>query len=130
MTDILDLDALLPPPRHVILGGKKLEIKPLTIRQIIILSQFREKLKTIQDGDEMLKTIRDTISLIMPAYGKDDSIDFTVSQMFELIAFAQSVSIPETATEAKKYDPKKKVSSPVASPISSDSTPDTQPKPS
>lgn len=126
--EILDLDALLPPPRKIRLQGKILEVKPLTIRQLIYIVKLEQRLAEVNNEDELMEEVRKALVPFIPALAEDETIDFTAGQMRELIKFAQKISV-EVADdkETKVYaEPKKKVDSQEGLPTSSDSTPPTQ----
>lgn len=123
MSDILDLDALMPPSRQVKINGKLYECKPLTIRQLINVTRLEQELTKIETAEEIMPIIKKAFTPFMPQIAEDENIDFTVSQMKELIKFAQTISTAEPESEAKKYDdPKKKIPSVEESPTSSAST--------
>ena len=129
MSDIFDLDALVPPSKHIKVRGKMLECKPLTIRQTITLIKLEQKMLGIQNVDEIMPLIKEALGPCVPAILEDETVDFTIYELRQIIRFAQKISIPEVAPETQPYtDPKKKVISQEASPTSSGSTPATQPK--
>jgi hypothetical protein len=121
--DILDLDALLPPPKKVKIGGKIIEVLPLTIRQLVSVAKLEERLKQVNNEDEIMAVIRETLSPFIPALKEDQTIDFTIAQMKRLVEFAQEVSAPEPDAPSKQYTVEKKISSPAESPTSSTTIP-------
>lgn len=110
MSDILDLDALVPPSRYIKLNGKQYECKPLTIRQLVEIAHIEKKLAEITSEDEIIPIIREALKPFIPAI-ENEEVDFTIPQFRAIIQFAQTSAIPEKATEAREYDPKKKVAS-------------------
>ncbi len=124
MTDILDLDALVPPTKKLTLKGVSYDVYPLTIRQLVELAKMDYKLSEMDSEEKVMPYVINTFKGFIP--NLPDDADFTVFQMRAIITFAQNVSMPEQTTGAKEYAPKKKVSSPEESPTSSDSTRDTQ----
>lgn len=129
MTDLLDLDALAPPDKKIKVRGKILTCKPLTIRQMINVVRLEERLKNTDDAEQIIPIIKEVLSPFMPDVAKDDTIDFTVMELRQIIKFAQEVSVPDVRQETvKEYDPKKKVVSPEGSHTSSTSTQATQSK--
>lgn len=124
-TDVLDLDLLIPPVKKIRIKGKDYDCHPLTIRQLIGIVGLKNKLAEVEDENELDKIIRSAIGPFIPAY-ESGEIDLTLEQLDAIIKYAQAVSIPEAATEARKYDTEKKIPSPEGSPTSSDSTPGTQ----
>jgi len=123
--DILDLDALVPPDKQIKVRGKLLTCKPLTIKQMIEVVRLEDRLKEATTPDDILPIIRKTLSPFIPELETDDTIDFTIVELKQIIKFAQEVSIPDVRDETvKQYDHKKKAVSQEESPTSSTSSQD------
>lgn len=111
--DILDLDALVPPSRKIKLNNKLYDVKPLTIKQLIILAKLEQRLTQVQNEDEIMPEIKKALSPVIPDID-DENIDFTPAQMKAIIRFAQQISVEEAQKDeiTKDYsDTKKKQSS-------------------
>src|SRR5688500_7302309 len=101
MTDkILDLDALAPQPKKVKLGGKLLDVNPLTTEQLFKLIK---SLSSIQTGkpDEEIEKVKDVLKEVIPEFG---SVNLYVPQLMKLIEFmVTDAGLPKgEAIEAKK----------------------------
>lgn len=124
--NLLDLDALMPPSRYVKLQGKTLEVKPLTVRQLIVVSQLNEKIIKATHPDDIMPMIKKALGPVIPQILKDDTIDFTIQQFLTLLEFSQKSQGPNAnsmaAKEDRQYSDKKKLDSPSQSQDSSDST--------
>jgi len=107
LTDILDLDALVPPVKEIKIKGKLIKCYPLTIRQLVTLAKLENKLINVKTEDEIIPLIKEALKPFIPEI-ENDEIDFTIQQLREIVRFAQSASIPQEATQAKEFDPKKK----------------------
>lgn len=122
MTDLYDLDSLMPPSKKIKINGKILEIKPAKIKEYIKIVKLESRLNNTDDPDQVQKVIVETLAPVIPGIVGDD-VDFTVGQIRELIKIAIEISVPQQAETSKEYqDPKKKIASPVESPTSSTST--------
>jgi hypothetical protein len=121
MSDILDLDAIVPPVKEIKLKGKIIKCYPLTIRQLIKLAKLEKELMQVKSEDEIIPLIKNALKPFIPEI-KNNDLDFTIDQLKEIIRFAQSASVPEKATEAKEYQPKKKDNLAEQSPSSPTST--------
>jgi hypothetical protein len=122
MVDTLDLDALLPESKKLILKGKSYEVLPLTIEQLIIFAKLEEKLKKVKVADEIKSIIFDALKPVIPEL---ENLNFTINQLLKIVEFAQSSSLPAENKTVKDYDPKKKINSAEESPTSSASIPPT-----
>lgn len=127
--DLLDLDAIAPIPKFVKLNGKRYEVKPLTIQQLINLERLEQALTNIKSMEDVEKLVQESFSEFIPAI-KEEGLFFTTEQMWAIIKFAQNTSVPQQseagAQTAKEYAPKKKEDSLKESPASSDSIPATK----
>jgi hypothetical protein len=121
LTDILDLDALVPPVKEIKIKGKLIKCYPLTIRQLVTLAKLENKLINVKTEDEIIPLIKEALKPFIPEI-ENDEIDFTIQQLREIVRFAQSASIPQEATQAKEFDPKKKDDLAKESPTSSTPT--------
>lgn len=125
MSDILDLDALVPPTKQLKIQGRVFNCNPLTVGQLIKIVKLQDNLAKVTTEDEVRKIIDEVMNMFIQGYDKAD-IDLRVDQIKEIIDFAMKQSVPEEAREAKDFTPEKKVSSVKESPTSSTSTPATK----
>lgn len=125
MIDTLDLDALSPINKAIKLNGVSYECNPITIQQLINLGRLEENLSKINSLDEIMPMVLEAISPFIPSF-KTEKIDITIQQLRAIIVFAQKSSVPDLASEAKQYAPKKKDDSVKESQDSVVSTPPTE----
>jgi len=112
-TDILDLDVLIPSPCKIRINGKEIDAHPLTLKQLIRITNIQTEISQTKNTKEMYDTIIDSLSPMIPALKTDPTLDFSLDQLYAIIEFAQKISLPKNiATETKEITPKKKVSSP------------------
>lgn len=111
-TDLLDLDVLIPSTCIIKIQGKELEAHPLSIKQLIRITNLREELSKKKDPYKMYDTIIDVLAPMIPALKTDKTIDLNIAQLYAIINFAQKISMPEGLMQAtKEVTPKKKVDS-------------------
>ena len=111
MSDILDLDLLLPEPKQVKLNGKVYEVFPPTVKQILRLQKIGQGIQTGSIvGDEAESQLIEGLSVLMPALKEEENLDLTFDQMVALIAFLQKTAVPETEA-SKQYPVEKKTDS-------------------
>lgn len=114
MSELLDLDALLPEPKKIKINGKIIECHPPTIRQLLAIQKAADASTGANvDPQEAVERLEEALSAIVPAIKEDKSIDFTLNQFYSLIKFLQEDAIPDAAKEAKSYPVQKKTDSPV-----------------
>lgn len=111
-TDLLDLDVLIPSTCRIKIGGKELEAFPLTIKQLVRITNLETEIAKSTNPMDLYDVIVDVLSPMIPALKTDTTLDFNIGQLFAIIQFAQKISIPSFAAPAtKEVTPKKKVSS-------------------
>lgn len=111
MSEILDLDALLPEPKKVKLSGKILDVYPPTVRQLLRLQRIGQSISDQSlSGEEAEKGMMEALSTIIPALKDDDTIDINLDQMLALIDFLQKSSVPKNEA-AKEFAVEKKTES-------------------
>lgn len=111
-TDILDLDVLIPSTCIIKIQGKELEAHPLSIKQLIRITNLRDELSKKRDPYKMYDTIIDVLSPMIPALKTDKTIDLNIGQLYAIINFAQKISMPAGIMPVtQEAVPKKKVDS-------------------
>lgn len=123
MSRTLDLDGIAPVSDYIVVDEKKYEVKPLKVDELLEVFRLEESIKSAGTVDEIREKIKTVLGPAIPEMFSQDKIPVTLAQLKKIIAFVSSVNVPESATEAKEYDPKKKADSVKESPTSSDSTP-------
>lgn len=103
MTEIIDLDKLLPEPKKIKISGKVLMLYPGKIKTLIKIQKafagFKEASTEEQSG--LLESVVDTLVKIIPDI-KNDDVDIGIEQLPEIINIAYQSSIPKDLNLAKK----------------------------
>jgi hypothetical protein len=96
MTEIIDLDKLLPEPRMVRICGKEVTLYPGKLKALIKLQKTFSSFKNAdQSGQsELLDTLIDTLEPIIPDIKRDD-IDLTIDQIPAVVTLAYENSVPK-----------------------------------
>ncbi len=97
--DILDLDALAPEPKTIVLGKKKYKVFHPGIRQSIAMQRLFSEMGTFEYGvDEdaevkLMQRIEQVILPLVPEMAKDKEfkIDFSFKQLIALLNFINSM---------------------------------------
>lgn len=101
--DILDLDSIKPNPKKIKIHGKIIECYPLTVSQLVSIARLQHDLVKITNPEEILPHIKSVLIPFIPALKDDESLDFTLTQLIEIIKFAQIDAVPKQVTSAKDY---------------------------
>jgi hypothetical protein len=89
MSDVLDLDALMPEPKTIILGGNKIKVQPPKLKTVFAL---QKTFIMLQDGKpDAGEKIVEALSAIVPDI-KNDNVDLTVEQLQALIQFVSEMA--------------------------------------
>lgn len=89
MSDVLDLDALMPESKTIILGGNKIKVQPPKLKTVFAL---QKTFIMLQDGKpEAGEKIIEALSSIVPDI-KNDDVDLTVEQLQALIQFVSEMA--------------------------------------
>lgn len=125
MSDVVDLDKLVPEPKKIKLNGKIIDLYPGKLKTII---RLQRAFTALQKGDtEKIDDVINTLSEIVPAL-KDDDMDIPLSTLQTLVQLAYETSMPrnnENSQEAKMtVDTEKKTEEALKepSPTSSENT--------
>lgn len=105
MTKMLDLDAIAPQGKVVVLLGKRYEMCQLTLRDFINLSREAEKItKAVKDGTmsevDVLEAYLDQVKSILKGIEREVLDTLTGDQLAAIVAFARETA----ASEAPKAE--------------------------
>lgn len=112
MSDVLDLDALLPEPKKIKINGKLIDCYPPKVKHLISMQRVFARIQNAQDTDEAEKLIEDVLAPIIPAIREDDTIDFTLDQLKALLQFAQNAALRQDVEPTQAVPSQKKTDSP------------------
>ena len=99
----LDLDALIPEPKTVILNGRDILVQPPKLKQVF---KMQKAFLALQDGDDGASDkVIDAIATIVPDI-KNDDVDLTVTQLQALVDFISEMATGG-ATKGKPIEEKK-----------------------
>lgn len=108
MSEVLDLDALLPEAKKVKLNGKVFDVYPATIRQLLRIQSIGQDISTGKlTGPEAEDLLINALSSIIPVLKEDTSVDLNIAQMVALIDFVQKQSVPQNEA-GQAFSPQKK----------------------
>jgi hypothetical protein len=103
MTDVLDLDALIPPVKKIKINGKIIDCFPLTLKQLLNIAKLRKELQNIDDPDKIEQMIMNGLSPFCPA-AKEKGFDLTLAQFNAIVDFAMQSSIPQDIEKDAKIE--------------------------
>lgn len=113
MSDIIDLDALVPEARKIKIGGKVIDVPPPKTVHILKLGQLGQKLDMAADMETselevVVSKLQDLICEVIPDLV---GIELTTSQLMSLIAILGEMSTPKddsvtTGEKGVDTDPK------------------------
>jgi hypothetical protein len=105
MSEIIDLDKLLPEPKEIKISGKILKLYPGKVKTIIKIQKafagFKEA--SPEDQSKSLTSLVDILAEIIPGI-KNDDVDISVEQLPKIIDLAYQSSVPENVELPKKAD--------------------------
>lgn len=93
MSEILDLDSIMPQPMTIRLGGKEIVINPPTVAQILVLVRLNSDFMDTDDSNidamnEASKKLQDHLRILIPGLPEGDMQAFVqrklAEQLFEL----------------------------------------------
>lgn len=116
MSEVLDLDILIPEPKKVKISGKIIDCYPPKIRQLLSMQMVWDKIKSA-DSSEAEQLLIDVLAPIVPAIKDDKDLDFTIDQLTTLLQYAQNIAIPDNL-KTNVVTTEKKTASPKPSPTS------------
>lgn len=104
MSDVLDLDALVPKTAIVKFDGKEIEIKPPTTGQLLKMASVGGKLQDADKltPDELTKTIEDFTNQIYELIPELQGRPLNATQLLKLVELINSMAVPPEATELSK----------------------------
>ena len=133
MSEIVDLDKLVPEPKKVKLSGKILDVYPGKIKALIRIQKAFASFKDAGEDEklDLMDRVVTALAEIIPGI-KEEDVDISMEQLPVLVnlAYQTSSNPAETPLAEKndmtvKADGEKKTTSPEQSPISLEDSPAT-----
>lgn len=107
MSDIFDLDKIVPEKKKIKIGDEILECNPISVQDLILLEKLGKQHDTL-DGEELIEKINEILSSIIPGIEKHK---LSVGQYFALIDFIKKMASPDNIDDNKQYSTQKKTES-------------------
>lgn len=101
MSEVIDLDALLPKPVKVKISGKVVDLYPGKLK---ILVRIQDMANGMSDGKQSLEKVEemlDLLSEIIPAIKTDKDLDISPLQVNKIIEVAYKALTPTNSEELK-----------------------------
>ena len=99
MSDVLDLNALMPQPRRIKLGEVEIEIQPPKTQDILKLGTLGQKLQNLEDltdeqVDELTQKLREAIDRVVPEL---QGHELNTAQLMALLNLIIEMAMPPEA---------------------------------
>lgn len=104
MSDVLDLDALIPPSVTIKFGGNEIEVKPPQVGDVLKLGYLGQKLQdagSLPDA-EIDKLVGDLTGQVNKCIPELAGKPLSTSQLLKLVQIISDMSVPPDAAELKK----------------------------
>lgn len=101
MSEVLDLDALVPPSVTIKFGGSEIEVKPPKTGDVLRLGTLGQKLSdaseaSAEDVDKLVSMLTEQIGKCIPELaGKE----FNTAQLMKLVEIISKMAIPPDVKE-------------------------------
>lgn len=102
-SEVLDLDALVPPSVTIKFGGQEIEVKPPKTNEVFRLGFLGQKLSNAQDLNdaELEKIVTDINSLIAKCIPELTGKDLNTTQLLRLVQIISDMATPPDVTQLK-----------------------------
>jgi hypothetical protein len=101
MSDILDLDALVPPSVVIKFGAKEIEVKPPSLADVLKLGSLGQKMQSVgemPDGDVDV-VVSELTSHIYKCIPELENGTLNTAQLLKLVEIITAMSVPPDAKE-------------------------------
>lgn len=104
MTDVLDLDALMPPEVTIKFGDVLITIKPPRTADVLRLGYLGQKLEGAEElsEQELDKVVDDLTNHMYKCIPELANKDFNTAQLLKLVEIISEMAVPPDAKELKK----------------------------
>lgn len=101
MSEVLDLDALIPEPVTIKFGGQEFQVAPPKTSDVLKLGYLGQKLQTIEDlpddeVDEVIEALTLHVRKCIPELGDQP---LNTAQLLKLVEIIGQMSVPPDAKE-------------------------------
>lgn len=98
MSEVVDLDKLVPEPKKIKLNGRIIDLYPGKLKTII---KLQRAFTALQKGDiQMMDKVIDALAELIPAI-KDDDMDISLPTLGALVQLAYESSLPPGSSNTK-----------------------------
>lgn len=104
MSDIVDLDALVPQAVKIKFGGSEIEVRPPKTGQVLKLSVLGQKLAepSLLSTEQIQPIIDDLTTLILECVPELKDSVLTSTQLMKLMEIISEMSVPPDAKQLEK----------------------------
>jgi adenylosuccinate synthase len=95
MSDILDLDAILPEPRQVKLNGKTYTILPAKLKDFIAIQKLFLSFQDVGDPTKQVSAIEEITKVLKPIIPNVEEMDVTFEQLLAILQFSYNTAAPK-----------------------------------
>ena len=98
MSEVINLDEMLPKPKKLKIGGVTYKMNPLLVSQFLNVASLERDLMGIDDPKEVIEKINEVLSPILEGFTAEG---VSMEQLKALVTYLLNGSIPE---DLKKVD--------------------------
>ena len=99
MSEIIDLDALVPQEVTIKFGGEDIKVKPPTTGDVIQISFLFEKLKANQNSENINEVIDQITKQIQKCIPELEGKELNTAQILSLVQIISNLAMPQDAKE-------------------------------
>lgn len=102
MSEVTDLDALVPAKAYIKFNDQEIEIKPPSTEEVLKLGFLGNKLDNSQDPDEAVATAREITDIVEQCIPELKGAKMATIQLLKIVALLNDMSVPPDSKELKK----------------------------
>lgn len=104
MSDILDLDALVPPTATIKFGGNEVVVQPPKTADVLALGSLGQKLQDVSalPEAELEKLVADMTGLLQKIIPELAGKELNTQQLLKLMELVSEMAVPPDAKELEK----------------------------
>ncbi|MEQ4626800.1 MULTISPECIES: hypothetical protein [Providencia] len=88
MAKLLDLDALYPAKKQIMLGGKKYDLQPLTVKLFTLAQSYQHGGIESQNPSEQIEAGMELVNELIPELSREDIQAMPIEFLQEIVSFA------------------------------------------
>jgi hypothetical protein len=104
MTDVIDLNELVPQARYIKIQDKQIEIKPPKLINLLVLGSLGQKMQDVAGltADEAGQLTDDLTREVKNCVPELDAIELNVQQLLKLVEIISEMGTPSATKELEK----------------------------